>query len=173
MLRHTQKTLWCFWSIWKEIAAFFEKVTLFLFLLQDEGNMHVAFLVHITSHFNEINWKQQGKNNSVCDLMAANPSKGNWKRFKEDIQRECENFPKLQEQIQSVYVVTIDKMVGKFNKRFDLTTSVSDHSSSCSSRIHSSSEMSKKFQKRWPRASSGLMLDLDRWNWLICKQMLH
>lgn len=29
------------------------------------------------------------------------------------------NFPKSQEQIQSVYVVTIDKLVGNFNKRFD------------------------------------------------------
>lgn len=85
----------------------------------------VSFLVDITSHLNELNLKLQGQNNSVADLMTAVRSfQRKLDIFKEDLEGECEHFPKLQEQIQgerdvSPYVDFINKMIGNFSKRFN------------------------------------------------------
>ncbi|XP_078031645.1 general transcription factor II-I repeat domain-containing protein 2A-like [Epinephelus lanceolatus] len=120
-----------FWSVRKEITAFLEQVksqkaTQFSLFLQDEQKMDmVAFLVDITSHLNELNLKLQGQNNSVADLMTAVRSfQRKLDIFKEDLEGECEHFPKLQEQIQderdvSPYVNFINKLIGNFSKRFN------------------------------------------------------
>ncbi|KAK0143836.1 Mannosyl-oligosaccharide 1,2-alpha-mannosidase IA [Merluccius polli] len=120
-----------FWSIRKEIAAFLKQVksqraTEFSLFLQDEHKMDmVAFLVDITSHLNELNLKLQGQNNSVADLMTAlRAFQRKLDVFKEDLEGECEHFPKLQEQIQgerdiSPYVDFINKLIGNFSKRFN------------------------------------------------------
>lgn len=85
----------------------------------------VAFLVDITSHLNELNLKLQGQNNSVADLMTAVRSfQRKLDIFKEDLEGECEHFPKLQEQIQgerdfSPYVDFINKLIGNFSNRFN------------------------------------------------------
>ncbi|KAL6461064.1 hypothetical protein MHYP_G00310300 [Metynnis hypsauchen] len=120
-----------FWSIQKEIAAFLkqlksQRATQFSLFLQEEHKMDVvAFLVDITSHLNELNLKLQGKNSSVADLMTAVRSfQRKLDIFKEDLEGECEHFPKLQEQIRgerdvSPYVDFINKLIGNFSQRFD------------------------------------------------------
>lgn len=120
-----------FWSVRKEIAAFLEQVksqraTQFSLFLQDEHKMDmVSFLVDITSHLNELNLKLQGQNNSVADLMTAVRSfQRKLDIFREDLEGECEHFPKLQEQIQgerdvSPYVDFINKLIENFSKRFN------------------------------------------------------
>lgn len=120
-----------FWSIQKEIAAFLEQIksqraTRFSLFLQDDHKMDmVAFLVDITSHPNELNLKLQGQNNSVADLMTAVRSfQRKLDIFKDDLEGQCEHFPKLRKQIQgerdvSPYVGFINKLTGNFSKRFD------------------------------------------------------
>ena len=58
----------------------------------------MAFLVDITSHLNDLNLKLQGKNKSVCDLVAAVQS-FQWKLeiFKADLQENFTHFPAMKQ----------------------------------------------------------------------------
>ena len=88
------------------------------FLEDERKNYFMAFLVDITSHLNDLNLKLQGKNNSVCDLVAAVQS-----FFKVDLQENFTHFPAMK-QIQggrniSSHVEFIQKLIGNFSDRFD------------------------------------------------------
>lgn len=81
------------WSIRREVAAFLAelrgpKATQFsLFLEIEKQTDHVAFLVDITSHLNELNLPLQGRDNSVWELMTAVRScQRKLEVFKEDLQ---------------------------------------------------------------------------------------
>lgn len=120
-----------FWSIRSEVAAFLEelesqKATNFSLFLNDGKNMDiVAFLVDITSHLNELNFKLQGKDNSICELMTAVRSfQRKLEVFKEDLQGDYAHFPTVKEQVQgqrdvSSFVDFVDKLIENFSKHFD------------------------------------------------------
>lgn len=90
---------------------------------EDKRKMNImAFLVDITSHLNDLNLKLQGKNNSVCDLVAAVQSfQRKLDIFKEDLKEDCTHFPslkKISERDASSYVEFIQKLIGNFRERF-------------------------------------------------------
>uniref|UniRef100_G3NA36 HAT C-terminal dimerisation domain-containing protein n=1 Tax=Gasterosteus aculeatus TaxID=69293 RepID=G3NA36_GASAC len=99
------KVLARFRSIRREVASFLaklrhQKATQFSLFLGNEKQMdNVAFLVDITAHLNELN-------------------------FKDDLQGDCAHFPAVQEQVQgqrdgSSFVDFIDKLIVNFSNRFD------------------------------------------------------
>ena len=84
----------------------------------------IAFLVDITSHLNDLNLKLKGKNNSVCDLVAAVPSfQRKLEIFKVDLQENFTHFPAMKqirgERDISSHVEFIQKLIGNFGDRFD------------------------------------------------------
>lgn len=90
---------------------------------EDKRKMNImAFLVDITSHLNDLNLKLQGKNNSVCDLVAAVQSfQRKLDIFKEDLKEDCTHFPslkKISERDASSHVEFIQKLIGNFRERF-------------------------------------------------------
>ncbi|CAL9703956.1 unnamed protein product [Knipowitschia caucasica] len=121
-----------FWSIRKEIESFLgqlksQKATPFLLFLRDMEKMdHVAFLVDITSHLNQLNLKLQGKDHSVCDLMTdVHAFQRKLELFKGDLQGDCTHFPAVKEQIRgdkSSFVDFVEKLITNFGKRFDSFT---------------------------------------------------
>lgn len=88
-----------FWVVRNEIKMFVaqlkkNKARWFSQFLEDERKINImAFLVDITSHLNDLNLKLQGKNNSVCDLVAAIQSfQRKLDIFKEDLKEDCTHF---------------------------------------------------------------------------------
>lgn len=78
----------------------------------------------ITSHLNEMNWRLQGKDNSICELMTAVCSfQRKLEVFKENLQGDCAHFPAVQEKVQGQrdvsFVDFIDKLIVNFSKHFD------------------------------------------------------
>ena len=118
-----------FWSIREEIKTFMaqlksQKAMQFLLFLQNTEKMdHVAFLVDITSHLNQLNLKLQGKDHSACDLMTdVHAFQRKLKLFKEDLLADCTHYPAVKEQVRgdkSWCVEFVDKLIANFGKRFD------------------------------------------------------
>ncbi|KAK7919119.1 hypothetical protein WMY93_010403 [Mugilogobius chulae] len=98
------KVLERFWKIRNEIKDFLAqqkspKAQVFLDFLEEESNLDtLAFLVDITGHLNDLNLKLQGKDNSVCDLVAAVQSfQKKLVILKMDLEEDCAHFPSLKE----------------------------------------------------------------------------
>ncbi|KAJ8012488.1 hypothetical protein DPEC_G00043330 [Dallia pectoralis] len=98
------KVLAHFWKIRNEIKDFLaqqksHKAEVFLHFLEEESNMDtLAFLVDITGHLNDLNLKLQGKDNSVCDLVAAVQSfQRKLDILKMDLEQDCTHFPSMKE----------------------------------------------------------------------------
>lgn len=123
------KVLARFWQVRNEIKDFLaqqksQKAQVFLHFLEEETNMdNFAFLFDITGHLNDLNLKLQGKDNSVCDLVAAVQSfQKKLDILKVDLQEDCTHFPSLKE-IHGINVTAhsdfIHKLIGNFKARFD------------------------------------------------------
>ncbi|KAK7938377.1 hypothetical protein WMY93_001703 [Mugilogobius chulae] len=94
------KVLERFWKIRNDIKDFLAqqkspKAQVFLDFLEEESNLDtLAFLVDITGHLNDLNLKLQGKDNSVCDLVAAVQSfQKKLVILKMDLEEDCAHFP--------------------------------------------------------------------------------
>ncbi|ROL42531.1 Protein FAM200B [Anabarilius grahami] len=117
-----------FWAVRNEIKMFLaqlknNKARWFSKFLEDERKINImAFLVDTTSHLNDLKLKLQGKNNSVCDLVAAIQSfQRKLDIFKEDLKEDCKPFPSLKqisERVASSHVEFIQKLIGNFRDRF-------------------------------------------------------
>ncbi|XP_039541286.1 protein FAM200A-like [Pimephales promelas] len=123
------KVLARFWKLRKEIKDFLaqqknHKAHVFLHFLEEERNMDtLAFLVDITGHLNDLNLKLQGKDNSVCDLVAAvHAFQRKLDILKMDLEQDCTHFPSMKE-IQEINVTAhsdfIQKLIENFKARFD------------------------------------------------------
>ena len=91
------------WAIRNEIKMFLEqqknhKASLLIFWKMREKKNVMAFLVDVTSHLNDLNLKLQGKNHSVCDLVAAVQSfQRKLAIFKVDLQENFTHFPAMKQ----------------------------------------------------------------------------
>ncbi|XP_065147064.1 SCAN domain-containing protein 3-like [Paramisgurnus dabryanus] len=123
------KVLARFWKIRNEIKDFLaqqksHKAQVFLQFLEEESNMDtLAFLVDITGHLNDLNLKLQGKDNSVCDLVAAVQSfQRKLDILKMDLEQDCTHFPSMKE-IQDSNITAhsdfIQKLIENFKAHFD------------------------------------------------------
>ena len=87
----------CSWAQSPLLAPGASSTQQFAQFLEDERKDYVmAFLVDKTSHLNDLNLKLQGKNNSVCDFVAAVQSlQRKSEIFKVDLQEKYTHFPAM------------------------------------------------------------------------------
>ena len=123
------KVLACFWKIKNEIKDFLvqqksPKVQVYFNFLEEGSNLDaLVFLVDITGHLNDPNLKLRGKDNSVCDQVAAVQSfQKKLDILKMDIEEDCVHFPSLKE-IQGINATAhsdfIQKLIENITSRFD------------------------------------------------------